>query len=309
VTDEADSEARPLYWRQMFYQQYKSTFIQSKGEISKAWWCHTKSELLSGFHSPFGGFHANQTVHKSISSEEIKNNLLNLRENESLRDCSIDLLIRTYPENVFSWWSGGQESSLLEIGFKELYKEIVHYIIIQGELSSRWNRNRMREFKGTKEFLRIHEAASLDDQFSVLSTLNLDALSKGRKFPISKEQFYVMNNTFRPQDMNLFLCVDERTNLISASAICQVIDSKSVYVYRWGVLPTSTNQRFSPITALAHHIYNFYQDLGKEILYLGTSSVKGIANAGLISFKESLGAESSYSSVFILKPIDALKRS
>ena len=298
MLNKVDSLARPLYWLPVFYSQYNHQFVQSKGEVTNAWWYCNGSNLFSGFHSPFGGFHANLSSSIQISADEVRKNLLNLRENISFRKKNLSLKIRTYPEDVFSWWNPGQVLALSQLGFRELYRETVHYIPINGEYEYHWNRNRIREFRKTKEILSVHDAVSRNDKLSVFAILNSDAASKGRKFPISEEHFSTMCEIFDSHNMNLFICLDKTTKLVVASAICQIIDSKSVYVYRWGVLPARNNNNSSPITVLAHHIYNYYQGLGKDVLYLGSSSVNGTENTGLISFKESLGAQQSYSLIF-----------
>ena len=294
------NEHLPLYWRQNFFKQFGDKFLLSHGGATKTWWCFSENEIVSGFHGPFGGLQRNTNSAGCISVEEVKNNLLSLREIMPSSKNVANLKIRTYPEGVFTNWSAGQEFALSEFGFKEEYRDTVHYIEIQGEFKSAWNRNRTREFKKTNQHLEVKKISSEKDRMSVLHLLERDASSKGRKFPLDRARFMLMSDNLTSEELNLFLCFEKQSSNLVAAAICQVIDSFSVYVYRWGTLPTYNNQVFSPITFLANHLYEFYQDLGLDILYLGTSSVKGVINPGLVSFKESLGAKSGSNCVYTL---------
>jgi len=287
----------PLYWRDTFFNQFESSFFVTHGETTKAWWCCDENEILSGFHGPFGGLQRAILPAGLVSVGEVSSNLINLRETFPLSKNEKRLRIRTYPEGIFTNWSVGQELALLEYGFKEEYRDVVHYIEIRGDFKSAWNRNRTREFKKTNQYLDAKEISSEKDQMTVLDLLERDASSKGRRFPIDRTRFNLMRSYLTSEDLNLFICFEKQSGEIVAAAICQVIDSFSVYVYRWGTLPKSKNHLFSPITYLADHLYAFYQNLGIEILYLGSSSVKGIINPGLASFKESLGAKSGSNSV------------
>lgn len=301
LINQIGNERPPLYWRSTFFDQFESNFLFTQGETTKTWWCYDKNELISGFHGPFGGLQRNIIPASDISVQEVKNNLMNLLETYPLSKNVRNLRIRTYPESVFTNWSNGQEFALTQFGFKELHRDVVHYIEIQGDFKNAWNRDRKRDFIKTNQLLDVKEVSLEKDQMAILNLLERDASSKGRHFPLDKKRFQLMRRHLKSDEMNLFLCMEKRSGNIVAAAICQVIDNFSAYVYRWGVLPQEEKQISSPLPFLANYLYEFYQNLGMEILYLGTSSVDGIVNPGLAYFKESLGAKSGSNCVYTLE--------
>ena len=292
-------EIPPLYWRSSFFNQFKSRFLLSEGEITRTWWSLLDGKLVSGFHGPFGGFQANKVFLDRISKEEIQSNLSNLRGKLPIDSGEVILRVRTYPESAFQHWSPEQEISLQQIGFRELYRDIGHHILIQGDIKKNWNRNRVREFNKTEELLDFEEVITQEHKSKLFQILNDNAISKGRLFPLTELMFQGMCDSLSSNELNLFLCFHKKNRSVVAAAICQIIDGTSVYVYRWaGSVMTEHNLRHSPITYLAHRIYSYYQDLQKEVIYLGTSSVNGVINTGLAAFKESLGAKVSSSGVY-----------
>jgi hypothetical protein len=307
LKDKNNEKDVPLYWRESFFTQFQSDFVLSSGRATRAWWSCRDEIFISGFHGPFGGFHANANLVDEISSQEIKENLLDLRKKLAIETSPLILRVRTYPEEVFPDWSPGQELSLLQSGFKQLYRERVHYVSIQGDFKNYWRRNRIRDFNKTSKFLFVEEANTKKNKLEVYQILNNDAVSKGRIFPLTEEMFQSMCNNLNSEEMNLFLCFDKRTRSSVAAAICQVLDNKAIYIYRWGGSMVAENAQISsPITFLANFIYNYYQDLDMQTLYLGTSSINGVINSGLASFKESLGAKSSTKGVYELNTLDII---
>jgi hypothetical protein len=55
------------------------------------------------------------------------------------------------------------------------------------------------------------------------------------------------------------------------------------------------------MTYLAENLINYYRNVGKEILCLGTSSKDGVINQGLARFKAEIGAEASEREVYEVK--------
>ena len=76
-----------------------------------------------------------------------------------------------------------------------------------------------------------------------------------------------------------------------ASAICIPVNPKILYVFYWGEV--SGMESLSPVTLLAERIYRYCLENKIELLDIGTSTVKGIPNYGLIRFKKNLGCTES----------------
>ena len=83
----------------------------------------------------------------------------------------------------------------------------------------------------------------------------------------------------------------EQDGQLVAAAICVAVSSRVLYVYAWGEIEGA--EALSPVSVLADELSNFARVNGFELLDLGTSSVEGIVNPGLLAFKRSLGADDS----------------
>lgn len=81
-----------------------------------------------------------------------------------------------------------------------------------------------------------------------------------------------------------------------AAAICIEIRPKYLYVFYWGEL--SGYESLSPVTLLANEIYAYCKKELYKYFDVGTSTVLGVPNLGLIKFKKSLGFQESIKLTF-----------
>ncbi len=83
----------------------------------------------------------------------------------------------------------------------------------------------------------------------------------------------------------------EHHNQLLAAAICVAVSTRVLYVYAWGEIAGA--EALSPVCVLADYLSTFARAQGFDLLDLGTSSIEGIVNPGLLAFKRSLGADES----------------
>jgi predicted N-acyltransferase len=76
-----------------------------------------------------------------------------------------------------------------------------------------------------------------------------------------------------------------------AAAICLVINARTLYVFYWGEI--AGVEILSPVTFLAEHIFDYCLGEGIALLDLGTATLDGIPNHGLIRYKRHLGCRGS----------------
>ncbi|GEM_PF-1148183 len=88
-----------------------------------------------------------------------------------------------------------------------------------------------------------------------------------------------------PDHFRLF-GVEVGKNLVAA-AVCVPINRSVLYVFYWAEIEGVENP--SPIPTLAEGLYDYGRREGFCLLDVGTSTVRGVPNLGLIRFKESLG--------------------
>ncbi|QMS86683.1 hypothetical protein HUN01_03520 [Nostoc edaphicum CCNP1411] len=111
---------------------------------------------------------------------------------------------------------------------------------------------------------------------------------RGFMFSMNYEQILQMVNIF-PEQIKLFGVFNQET--IVCSSICVVISPLILYVYAWGDIDNMQNH--SPITLLANYIYEYAQKKAFQLLDLGTSTILGEPNIGLMQFKKNLGCQES----------------
>lgn len=92
-----------------------------------------------------------------------------------------------------------------------------------------------------------------------------------------------------PGALELFGC-REGEQLVAA-AVCLRLSPAVLYVFYWGHLPS--HGALSPVVPLAESIYRHCQQERISTLDLGTSTIAGEPNLGLLSFKRGLGCEQS----------------
>lgn len=114
--------------------------------------------------------------------------------------------------------------------------------------------------------------------------------SKGYPMTMDQASFLQMVKIF-PKSINCFAVFNPSDLSMIASSICISINSDILYVFYWG--DVQSNDSYSPITLLSSHIYDFAKENSYKIMDVGTSTMNGEPNYGLINFKRNLGFEES----------------
>lgn len=114
--------------------------------------------------------------------------------------------------------------------------------------------------------------------------------SKGYPMTMEQSDFLEMVKIF-PNNIHCFAVFNPNDLSMIASSICISINSDILYVFYWGDLPSSDS--YSPITLLSSYIYDFAKENSYKIIDVGTSTINGEPNYGLINFKRNLGFRES----------------
>lgn len=156
------------------------------------------------------------------------------------------------------------------------YNEIIHHS----------TRKRIKKCRREGFFVKKSQPNELEEAYNIIS---INRTAKG--FPITMS-FKDLDNTSKSLNPKIssYLVMNNKNESLAASIVYEV--NKDInYVFYWGELPQYLP--FSPVVLLAEHLYQVAQKNNKKILDLGTSSVNGTPNQGLVTFKERLGAEES----------------
>ncbi len=145
------------------------------------------------------------------------------------------------------------------------------------------NRKRLRKL--SDDFFTFHRAG-LEEIDLVYHVLQENREHRGLSLSMSlnkmRNLLHVYNNDFK------IWLIRERNDISVAAAITIDLTQNTRYVFYWGELPNY--RKYSPVVLLADGLANETIACGKTILDLGTSSLDGNIDAGLIKFKSALGA-------------------
>ena len=181
-----------------------------------------------------------------------------------------------------------EESLLMQyLGFEISKGELNHSTVITKDtLEQKMSRNNLKRFKKCNSFFFVFEQSkNFKKSYEVIK---INRTSKDVKISMSYEQIMKMHKRF-PDDLFFFDLKDGAK--IVASSLCIKIKEDILYVFYWGDLPGY--EKFSPIVSLSKNIYDFAALNGFKILDVGTSSLNGEPNHGLIRFKDGLGFQPS----------------
>jgi hypothetical protein len=79
--------------------------------------------------------------------------------------------------------------------------------------------------------------------------------------------------------------------VLVASAVCVDVNPDVLYVFYWGEI--AGVERLSPVAFLATELYTVCVREDRRMLDVGTSTLRGVPNYGLIRFKKNLGCRES----------------
>ena len=127
----------------------------------------------------------------------------------------------------------------------------------------------------------------------------ISANRKRRGYPLTMN-LNQLNKMFEifPEHIKLF-SVNGSDDQMLAAAICLVISPKILYVFYWG--DAEGMEKYSPIVMIADYIYKYCHENKYQILDVGTSTVNGQPNSGLINFKRGLGFKESLKLTYLFE--------
>jgi len=139
----------------------------------------------------------------------------------------------------------------------------------------------------------------LNQLANVYAVIQENRLRRGFSVSMTAEQLGEMVSTF-PDKVFLFaVWENEQRSKMIASAVCFAVSPSILYVFYWG--DVAGVESYSPIALLASTIYEFCQNNGFHLFDVGTSTVAGEPNFGLINFKQHLGFSASLKPTFVWK--------
>lgn len=282
---------RDLYGLASYYKQFESKLeLFIRNDLFSYW--HIAGQSAScGFLSPFAGIYRFSDGMMENNVDKLQGYFRSLvstfREEFEVNS----FRIRLPPNGIYKFEVNSLRESLQSTAFGLYYSEIDHFIAIGDSPHKNMRRDRRRELILGQELYVFRQVNELSDWKYAVELLQENRFRKGITPTFSFEKISLLAK-LNPKRILVFLCEgqdDPRSQ--KAAAICQVLDSRTVYTYLWGhTKPKENLTKTSPMTFLADNLINFFTESNFKHLYLGSSSTEGRIDLGLCEFKDSLGA-------------------
>lgn len=177
---------------------------------------------------------------------------------------------------------------LLRSGFSLTRHELSYAIEVAGAFVDRidyGNRKQLKKCARAGLVCNLLPRAEYEDAYGIISE---SRRKKGRVPSMTWSALREMCDRM-PERIRCFGV--RRDGLLIAAAVCLVVNSGVLYVFYWGEI--AGVETLSPVTFLAQHVYEHCVGEQIALLDLGTSTVDGIPNRGLIRYKKHLGCTES----------------
>jgi hypothetical protein len=237
----------------------------------------------------FGGFEFSGDLPFAVSEEfiiAVERYLQNLGARE--------IRIAAPPGYLSSWEPSWTTNVLLRNNYQLALPEVDCFIKIDDEpLRSKMGSTR-RKIVSRCDRQGIHCRLLAPDLFqTAYEVIVTNRQSRGFPVTMAYNALLEMVETF-PERV-IFFGAFAGTEMI-ASSVCIRLLPEALYVFYWGDLPQWS--KVSPVTYLAAFIYDHARRVGCRWLDLGTSTVGGIPNYGLLRFKRELGSGTALKMTF-----------
>ncbi|HEY3402884.1 MAG TPA: GNAT family N-acetyltransferase [Ohtaekwangia sp.] len=285
------SEDEPLFFfhqRDFVFRNPESKIISFTYQQLIIYFTHSDRELISLERSSFGG--------PVISGKAELADLISLLK--KVYDWSVvngisTIQIRCFPEAYNQKQSDLINKAFSLSGYEVLYTDVDQILRVNDEGMNMRPSPKLRVRKSRKTGFQF---ASLDHS-TLDRVYHLTADTRLRKkYPMTMSNADLVE-MFKDFPDNYFLYGVRHHHKIIAAAVVIKISPTIWYCFYWG--DDLHYRTHSPITFLIHQLYDYAKMQGVTLLDLGTSADKGIVNAGVFSFKRSLGCEVTPRHTFI----------
>lgn len=247
--------------------------------------CHFTETEPGVFRSPYRGTYGNINFKEDLDLQ-IKyacvDELLVFLKNTSAK--KIEIISEPFSHCLHN--SSTLFNIYLSRAFTISNQEINHTLIVDEKpLIEKMMRNNKKRFnKCEREGFSFEQVSSSNDIETVYQTIKENREGKGYKVSMSLEQILEMYKTF-PE--NIYFFKADQNNSCVASSVCIKLNSDVLYVFYWG--DKQGYEQYSPVAYLANGIYDFARQNNFKLMDAGTSSINGLPNFGVATFKENLG--------------------
>ncbi len=289
--DSAEKETTPLFLRpgyNAFYKNKMSEVIElalnRRGKaLIRGFFGVRDGEYLSPFSAPFGGFWPLKQTVSLADYMELGTSLHDFLNTNHSKSCQLTLPPACYEPSQISM----QIKGLLAAGFAIAHVDINHNIELgTGEFETGLHRGGRRSLKNAMSHgLTFIQCESPEDCRRAYNVIKTNRQQKGKPLHLGFED---IESVMQLTDIDFFLIKQGEVDV--AGAVVYRVTADIMQVIYWG--HDVNYNALNPVHLLARHLFEFYR-ADYTILDIGTSSIAGVPDPGLCSFKESIGCKTS----------------
>src|SRR5690554_3081256 len=240
--------------------------------------------MRSPFSAPFGGFHyrnehlAYDLVYKFLSS------LKEYALNEQLKKISITLPPDPYQINM----NAKLINAFIRLGFKMETPDLNNVVNLK-KFTGKWVKSEVAQNcrKAIKNGLIWSKTTDIDEMKEAYDVIHNNRTGLGRKIHMTLEDILDVKEVL-PVDFFIIRDVDEIC--VGAAVLYRGHEKIVQGVFMGGDLE---RRNLGVIDYMYLKLYNYYKEMGFDYLDMGTSSLQGDPNMGLLRFKEIHESETS----------------
>lgn len=251
------------------------------------------SVLHSPFSAPFGGFHYN---HEFIFYNLIKDFLSDLKryvECVGLKEISITLPPDIYQVNM----NAKLVNAFLQLGYTMKTPDINNWVNIK-EFDGVWTKSVVAQNcrKAIKYGLKWSVVSELKDYEEAYDLIRKNRVEQKRNIYMTLEDILEVKTAF---PVDFFLIREKDGNSVGAAIFYRGHERIVQGVFLGDDME---KRNLGIMNYMYMNIYQYYKDMGFEYIDLGTSSLEGEPNEGLIRFKEIHNCKTSLRFTFTWRP-------
>lgn len=249
--------------------------------------------IRSPFSAPFGGFHY---THEYIDYDLIQEFLSDLKEyvfSKRLEKMLITLPPDLYQENM----NAKLVNAFIRLGFKMETPDITNYVNLN-KYDGTWVKSETGRIcrKAVKNGLLFSVVKERDEMEEVYRVVQRNREGLGRKIYMTFEDIMEVMDIF---PVDFFAIREKDGSCIGAAVLYRAHKTIVQGIFMGGDLE---KRNLGVIDSMYMNSYNYYKEMGFQYIDLGTSSLDGEPNIGLLRFKEIHRGETSLRYTFTLKP-------
>lgn len=264
-----------------------------KGEYSIGLLVGLKEGVLkSPFSAPFGGFHYK---HEHLAYELVYEFLSDLKEyliSKEIKKFSITLPPNLYQVNM----NAKMVNALIRLGYEMELPDLNNWVNLK-EFDGEWTKSVVAQNcrKAVKHGLKWSVVTDMNGMKEVYQVIHRNREGLGRKIYMTLEDILKVKEVL---PVDFFIIREVTGNCVGGAVLYRGHESIIQGIFMGSDLE---KRNLGVIDYMYMNVYNYYKEMGFEYIDLGTSSLKGEANPGLLRFKEIHNSETSLRYTFTWK--------